>query len=123
MRIAKSSKEQDGYERHRTRPVPASLVRAHEAPERHRRWRQKISKTDFGFKRRQKRFCAPRRSNTPAPVGWSTGLGFSCTGRTAPGRSMDSPALKLFQGDDVIVSVCSEDQTRSKDALLRRRTI
>jgi len=36
---------------------------------------------------------------------------------------MGSPALKLFQGDDVIVSVCSEDQTRSKDALLRRRTI
>ncbi|WP_141686728.1 hypothetical protein [Bradyrhizobium sp. LMTR 3] len=25
MRIAKSSKEQDGYERHRTRPVPVSF--------------------------------------------------------------------------------------------------
>jgi len=35
VRIAKSSKEQDGYERHRTRPVPVSLARAHSAPERH----------------------------------------------------------------------------------------
>jgi hypothetical protein len=35
VRIARSSKEQNGYKRHRTRPVPVSGSQAHEAPRSH----------------------------------------------------------------------------------------
>jgi len=41
VRIAKSSKEQDGYERHRTRPVPVSRSGPIRRPNTTVWWRQK----------------------------------------------------------------------------------
>ena len=56
MRIARSSKEQNGYKRHRTRPVPVSDPWAHEAPqEPSRDGDRKIKKHAFGFKRGTKK--------------------------------------------------------------------
>jgi len=59
VRIAKFSKEQDGYERHRTRPVPVSWPGPMGRPDATIRWRQKISKVVFGFKRGLKIFWKP----------------------------------------------------------------
>jgi len=71
VRIAKSSKEQDGYEAPDT--TGARLARALEAPERHRQVTTgKIKKPDFGFKRGERFFSrsSPVAVNRGDMSGW-----------------------------------------------------
>jgi hypothetical protein len=63
VRIARSSKEQNGYERHRTRPVPVSIpqpVKALGTPP--HGGEGKIKKPVFGFKGSAEKFSTPVRS-------------------------------------------------------------